>query len=107
MQQCHCRSPIGFLLHYGNLKGRFRDLRIGFHHGVFCVGCCWGLMLVLIVVGVMNLGWMVAIAAAVLVEKTWARGKAVSIAIGVGLIAFACFVTANPGLVPGLHASMM
>jgi predicted metal-binding membrane protein len=103
----HCRSPIGFLLHFGAMKGRLKDLRVGFYHGGFCVGCCWGLMLVLIVVGVMNLAWMVAIAAAVLVEKTWAHGKAFSFAVGVGLIAFACFVPAHPGLAPGLHASMM
>jgi predicted metal-binding membrane protein len=103
----HCRSPIGFLLHYGNVKGRLKDLRVGFHHGGFCVGCCWGLMLVLIVVGVMNLGWMVVIAATVLVEKTWVYGKAVSIAVGVALITFACFVPTHPGLVPGLHATMM
>lgn len=103
----HCRSPIGFLLHYGRMAGRLKDLRVGFLHGGFCVGCCWGLMVVLIVVGVMNLAWMVAIAAVVLVEKTWTYGRAAGIAVGVGLIAFAFFVPAHPGLVPGLHASMM
>jgi predicted metal-binding membrane protein len=103
----HCRSPIGFLLHYGRMHGRLKDLRVGFLHGGFCVGCCWGLMLVLIAVGVMNLAWMVAIAAVVLIEKTWAYGRAAGIAVGVGLIVFATFVPAHPGLVPGLHSSMM
>jgi predicted metal-binding membrane protein len=103
----HCRSPIGFLLHFGGIKGRSKDLRVGFFHGGFCVGCCWGLMLVLIVVGVMNLVWMVVIAATVLVEKTWTHGKAFSIAVGVGLIGFAFFVPSHPGLLPGLHATMM
>jgi predicted metal-binding membrane protein len=103
----HCRSPLGFLLHFGNIKGRLKDVRVGFIHGGVCVGCCWGLMVVLIVVGVMNLLWMVAIAAAVLVEKTWRHGKAFSSAVGLGLIAFALFVPSHPGLVPGLHATMM
>jgi len=103
----HCRSPIGFLLHFGRLEGRLKDVRVGFLHGGFCVGCCWGLMLVLVTVGVMNLAWMVAIAAVVLVEKTWAYGRAAGIAVGLALIVFAMFVPAHPGLVPGLHASMM
>lgn len=102
-----CRSPVGFLLHFGSIKGRLRDLRIGFYHGGFCLGCCWGLMLVLIAVGVMNLLWMVAIASAVLVEKTWRYGKAFSILVGVGLIGFGCFVPSNPELLPGLHATVM
>src|SRR3954454_295299 len=59
----HCRSPVSFLLHYGSLKGPTRDLQVGLRHGAFCVGCCWGLMVVLIVVGIMSLGWMAAIAA--------------------------------------------
>lgn len=103
----HCRSPVGFLLHFGSIQGRLRDLRVGFYHGGYCVGCCWGLMLVLVVVGVMNLVWMVAIAAAVLVEKSWNHGKGFSIAVGIGLIGFAFFVPSHPELLPGLHATMM
>ncbi|RAG81962.1 DUF2182 domain-containing protein [Streptacidiphilus pinicola] len=99
----HCRSPLGFLLHFGNYSGRLRDLRVGLYHGGYCVGCCWGLMVVLIVVGVMNLAWMAGLAAAVFVERTWHHGKAFSVALGLALIGFACFVPWNPGLVPGLH----
>jgi predicted metal-binding membrane protein len=99
----HCRSPVGFLLHFGRHSGRLRDLRAGLLHGGFCVGCCWGLMVVLIVVGVMNLVWMAGIAAVIFVEKNWRHGKAASIVFGVALIAFACFVPWHPELVPGLH----
>jgi predicted metal-binding membrane protein len=102
----HCRSPIAFLLRYGSLTGRARDFRVGLHHGAFCVGCCWGLMVVLVVVGVMNLGWMAAIAAVVLLEKTWRHGKALSVALGVALIVLAAFVPSHPGLLPGLHETM-
>ena len=37
----HCRSPLGLLLHYGAYRGRTRDLRVGIHHGGWCIGCCW------------------------------------------------------------------
>jgi predicted metal-binding membrane protein len=103
----HCRSPLGFLVRFGGYSGRLRDLRVGVFHGAFCVGCCWGLMLVLIVVGVMNLAWMVALAAAVFLEKVWRHGKAFSVAAGLVLIVFAFFVPWNQGLIPGLHMTGM
>ena len=70
----HCRSPLALLLHYGSYRGRFRDLRAGAHHGGYCLGCCWGLMVILIAVGVMNVAAMVGLAALVLIEKTWRWG---------------------------------
>jgi predicted metal-binding membrane protein len=101
----HCRSPVAFLLHVAGYKGRLRDVRVGIYHGLYCIGCCWGLMVVLTAVGVMNLGWMAIIAAAVLLEKTWSRGRALSRFIGAALIVFAFFVPANPALLPGLYMS--
>src|SRR6516225_8835249 len=71
----HCRSPLGLLLHYGSYRGRSRDLRVGAHHGGYCLGCCWALMLILIAVGVMNVAAMIGLAALVLIEKTWSRGR--------------------------------
>lgn len=99
----HCRSPLGFFLHFGGYSGRLRDLRVGLYHGGYCVGCCWGLMAVLTVVGVMNLAWMAGLAVAVFLEKTWRHGKAFSLVLGIALIGYACFVPWNPQLVPGLH----
>ncbi len=99
----HCRSPLGFLVHFGSYSGRLRDLRVGLYHGGYCVGCCWGLMVVLITVGVMNLGWMAGLAAVVFLEKTWRYGKVVSVGFGLAVIAFACFVPWHPSLIPGLH----
>ena len=43
----HCRSPMSLLLHYTSFRGPAIDLRVGFHHGLYCVACCWGLMLIL------------------------------------------------------------
>jgi len=82
----HCRSPLGFLLHFGNYTGRLRDVRVGAYHGGYCVGCCWSLMLVLVAVGVMNMAWMVALTAVVFVEKVWRSGEAFGYAVGGALI---------------------
>ena len=94
----HCRSPIWFLSQHWR-PGRSGALRMGIEHGIYCVGCCWALMIVLFAVGIMNLAWVAAIAAFVLVEKTapvGAWGQRISgvllVALGVltlrGFIAF-------------------
>jgi predicted metal-binding membrane protein len=82
----HCRSPLGFLLHFGSYAGRLRDVRVGAYHGGYCVGCCWSLMLVLVAVGVMNMAWMAGLTAVVFVEKVWRSGQAFGYAVGSALI---------------------
>ena len=101
----HCRSPMMSLLHYGNFKGAARDFRVGVHHGLYCVGCCWGLMVVLVAVGVMNVAAMAVLAAVILVEKLWSRGEQLSKAVGVAFLAFAVLVAFEPSLLPGLRAA--
>ncbi len=64
----HCRSPLDFVLTRWR-RGAAGALIMGIEHGAFCLGCCWALMLLLFVGGVMNLLWVVAIAAFVLLEK--------------------------------------
>jgi predicted metal-binding membrane protein len=103
----HCRSPLALLLHYGSYRGRLRDLRVGVHHGGYCLGCCWALMLVLIAVGVMNVAAMVGLAALVLTEKTWSRGVAAGRLAGVVALAFAVAIIWLPWLAPGLHGAPM
>jgi len=99
----HCRSPLGFLLHFGGYSGKLRDVRVGLYHGGYCVGCCWALFIVLIAVGVMNLAWMAGLAAVIFLEKTWRFGKPLGIAFGIALLVVALFVPSHPELVPGLH----
>jgi predicted metal-binding membrane protein len=81
-----CRSPLAFFM------TRWRDgargaLAMGLRHGAWCVGCCWALMAVLFVVGVMNLAFVAALAVFVLIEKTGPAGVAVARIGGALLIA--------------------
>lgn len=89
----HCRGPMQFLFHFK--PGLPGAARMGVEHGAFCVGCCWGLMAVMFVVGLMNLAWMGVIAGVIFVEKITPFGEAMSKVVGVGLIAV--------GIVAGLY----
>ncbi len=80
-----CRSPIAFLSTHWR-RGAHGGLRMGFVHGAFCVGCCWFLMGLLFLGGVMNLYWIVGIALFILFEKTVPAGHWLGNAIGVGLL---------------------
>jgi len=102
-----CRSPIGALMYYAGFKGRGRDARVGLHHGMTCVGCCWGLMIVLIAVGVMNIAAMAALAAVIFAEKLWRYGKPFGQATGIVLAAIGVLAIWFPWLLPGLHATGM
>ncbi len=89
----HCRSPLEWIPRHMR-AGRTGALRMGVEHGTFCVGCCWVLMLLLFAGGVMNLLWVAAIAAIVLVQKLFPGGLlaariagAVLIVCGIALIA--------------------
>jgi predicted metal-binding membrane protein len=81
----HCRTPLGFLMSRWR-DGRIGALRMGARHGVWCVGCCWALMLVLFATGVMNLLWVLAIAGLVLLEKASQGGRVVSCVSGAVMI---------------------
>jgi predicted metal-binding membrane protein len=102
-----CRSPMGALMYYAGFKGRSRDVRVGLHHGATCAGCCWGLMIVLVAVGVMNIAVMAVLAAVVFAEKLWRHGKLFGQTAGVALIAVGLLAIWYPWLLPGLNASGM
>jgi len=87
----HCRNPLTYFL------ARWRDgasggFRMGFHHGLFCVACCWALMATTLAVGVMSLWWMTALAVITFAEQVSPWGNRVRIAIGLALIASAAAV---------------
>src|SRR6266481_7860633 len=83
----HCRSPLDFLLHHWR-DGALGALVSGARHGTFCLGCCWMLMALLFVGGIMNLAWIAGIALLVLIEKTLPWGRRVSQVTGAVLVAW-------------------
>ncbi len=97
----HCRSPMHFVLG-GWREGWAGALRMGGEHGAFCVGCCWGLMIVLFAVGVMSIFWMVAVAGVIFVQKTLPLERVVTRAIAGALVALGIWVAVSPGSAPGL-----
>jgi predicted metal-binding membrane protein len=80
-----CRSPLSFIMTEWRVGVRGAFI-MGLRHGLYCTGCCWLLMALLFVVGVMNLLWIAALAAAILLEKTLPNVRWVSTAIGLLLI---------------------
>lgn len=81
----HCQSPALFFLHAWR-DGPGGAALMGMHHGAYCVGCCWGLMLVLLALGAMQPGWMVAIAAVVFIEKVLPYGSVLGKLLGAAMI---------------------
>ena len=90
----HCRSPFSFLLGHWR-PGHAGALRMGLIHGAYCVGCCWFLMALLFVGGIMNIVWIAGLALIVLVEKVAPRGRAISTGLGVLCLAGAVYVVAT------------
>ena len=83
----HCRSPISFLMTHWR-EGRWSAFEIGIHQGAYCLGCCWALMVILFVVGVMNLAWVAALGALVMLEKVAPHGALMARISGAALIAY-------------------
>lgn len=97
-----CRSPVGAMLRYASYPGRSRDLRAGVHHGAFCLGCCWSLMVLLAAFGAMNLWAMAVLTAVITAEKLAPAGPLVARAVGVASLALSGAVFWVPALAPGL-----
>jgi predicted metal-binding membrane protein len=99
----HCRSPVGFFLRFGGRASRPTGaLRMGMAHGLFCLGCCWALFVVLIVLGTMNLLWMAVLAAFVLLEKNGPRGELIARGGGLACAALGIALLAQPSLITQL-----
>ena len=82
-----CRTPLSFVTeHWRGRHDRRNALMLGINHGVFCVGCCWALMLLMFGVGIGNVGWMLALGAVMAVEKNMPWGRKVSAPLGWGLL---------------------
>jgi predicted metal-binding membrane protein len=93
----HCRSPMGFLVQSWR-PGRAGAFRMGLVHGSFCLGCCWFLMGLLFFGGIMNLFWIIGLAAFVLLEKTVPMGSWIGRIVGVGIAAWGALLLATTTL---------
>jgi predicted metal-binding membrane protein len=93
----HCRSPLAFVMHHWR-PGISGALRMGAEHGVYCVGCCWMLFLLLVIVGLSSLPWMGLITLIVLAEKLFPRGRAVTLAVAALLVGLGLLALARPDL---------
>ena len=83
----YCRSPLGFIQQQGGFRREPTGaLALGFRHGIYCIGCCWALMALLFVGGVMNLFWIAVLAILVLLEKVAPLGRVVARIAGVGFV---------------------
>ncbi len=87
----HCQSPVTFLTRHFR-PGPYGALQLGLRHGIYCLGCCWALMILLFVGGVMNLYWITALAAYVAVEKLTVVGGILSKLAGATLVLWGSFV---------------
>lgn len=92
-RQClkYCQTPVSFI-HTHWKEGRAGALQMGIKNGMYCLGCCWVLMLLLFVSGIMNLLWIVLISLFVLIEKLFPRFKLVSWLAGAALILYGVWV---------------
>ena len=98
-QRClsHCRSPLAFVLHHWR-PGMGGAWRMGIDHGVYCVGCCWVLFVLLVAVGLASLPWMGLITLIVCAEKLLPGGKAITASIAVFLVGSGLLTLARPEL---------
>ena len=89
-----CRSPLGFVLNEWR-EGRWGAFLMGLKHGAYCTGCCWSLMALLFVAGIMNLLWVGAIAGFILLEKVVPRGDRLGRVAGVVLVGWGAWMVAG------------
>jgi predicted metal-binding membrane protein len=87
----HCREPLMFLGH-AYRPGAWGGFRVGIQHGTFCAACCWALMLMQLVLGVMNIAVMAGVAAVIGAEKLWRRGPLLARIVGAFSIVGGCIL---------------
>src|SRR5688500_7465371 len=102
----NCQSPLGFMMERWR-AGYGATLRLALAHATYCVGCCWGLMVILVAAGAMSLPWVLLIAAVVFAEKLLPRGEWTARAVGAGLVLLAIAVAIRPDLAVALRGGQM
>jgi len=91
-----CRNPLGFVMeHWRGGHAPAQAFALGASHGLFCVGCCWALMLLMFAVGTGSIGWMLALGAVMAIEKNMPWGRKLSAPLGAVLLAWGALVVFN------------
>ena len=94
-----CRSPLSFIAgHWHSTAASRQAFRLGLSHGLYCLGCCWSLMLIMFAVGSGSIGWMLALGAIMAVEKNLPWGRRLSSPLGVALVAAGLLTAVNVGI---------
>jgi predicted metal-binding membrane protein len=94
----HCQSPLAFVVRHDFGAGMPGALRAGAIHGAYCLGCCWAVMAVLVVVGLMNLAWMAAMVVLFFAQNHWKHGLALAKVAGTALVVLGVAVAAWPAV---------
>jgi len=96
-----CRAPLSFVVqHWRGGNAAAQALRLGAHHGAFCVGCCWALMLLMFAVGTGNVGWMLALGAVMAIEKNLPWGRQFSAPLGAALLLWGAWIVLTNTVAP-------
>ena len=82
----HCRSPLDFFSHHP-IRRAGDSLTLGIHHGIYCAACCWALMAIQLVLGVMSVPLMATVALVILLEKSWRHGQWLAMVVGAVAVA--------------------
>lgn len=98
----HCRSPLAFIAEHTTRlqRGGMSGAKVGAVHGLFCLGCCWTLMIVLVLLGMMSLAWMAAVAGVIFFEKRLPRGWSVTRPAGLVLMTGGIVLSLSPQTLP-------
>ena len=96
----HCRAPMSFFLRYGRrIERPIGAARMGASHGLFCVGCCWALFALLVALGTMNIGWMLALTALIVIEKTFPHGQRAATIAGGAFLLLGTLLVVSPAAI--------
>lgn len=97
-----CRSPLAFVMSHDFGGGTSSAVRAGLVYGGYCLGCCWAVMSLLLVVGLMNLVWMSALALVFLAEKCWRHGVGLTRLVGASLIILGAVIVVEPAVLESM-----
>jgi predicted metal-binding membrane protein len=97
-----CRTPLAFVARHWRGESAAREaLLLGAHHGLYCVGCCWALMMLMFVVGMGNLGWMLLLGVVMAAEKNLPWRRRLSTPLGLALLAWSAWIVVEGGVLTG------